>query len=192
MATNSNGLTWTELQDAAVAAAKRGWAVTPGTYGLGIPDRWFGREGATELGPIEDGWAQAPITCPEQARQVWTNRPYGVLLVCGHGVDVLELPARLARDALPALAGTALGGPVAAVHPARWLLFVASGAGLLPKLAAWPLVALHGPGCWVPLPPTNLGPARAVWHVAPDEQRLPESEPVQHMIVAALGGGRAR
>jgi hypothetical protein len=188
---NRNGLAWTELRDAAADAVARGWPVVPGTYGLGIEGRWFGREGASELGPIEDGWAQAPVTDRDQAQELWTNRPYGVLLVCGRGVDVLELPARLAQDALPALAGPGLAGPVAVAHPARWLLFVASGAGLLPKLAAWPLVTYRGAGSWVPLPPTDLGLGRAAWHRAPDGQRLPESQTVQHMVITALGAGRS-
>ncbi|MGH7510979.1 MAG: bifunctional DNA primase/polymerase [Gemmatimonadales bacterium] len=182
------GVAWTAIRDAAVAAATRGRPV-PGTYTRGVTGRWYGREGATGLGPADDHWQKQGITEWSDAHAVWTRRPYGVLLVCGRGVDALELPTRLAQDVFPALGAA---GPIVALHPARWVLLVASGHGPAPKLGTWPSVTYRGPGHWVPLPPTGLDHTRARWHVRPplDEAViLPASELVQRTVIDTLGGG---
>lgn len=186
--TNPPGVGWTEIRDAAVAAAGRGWPVVPGTFRSG-DGGWYGRGGATELLPINAArWETAGITDPEQAMDLWTHRPYGVLLVCGHGVDALELPSEVA-ELLPALAGRGLAAPLAAVFPPpRWLLFVATGSGhsLLPKLAMAGVV-LRTRGDWVALPPTNLGYARARWRAEPPaEQGLPDCAEVQQVLADVL------
>lgn len=170
------GEVWSQIRDAAVDAASRGWPVIPGTFRAGAGD-WFGRQGATGLCPIDEpaAWQCAGITDVDQALNVWTQQPYGVLLVCGQGVDALELPPRVA-ELVPALTAAGMGAPLAAVLPRR-LLFVASGTGaLLPALQGAGVV-LRGQGSWVPLPPTNLGHARASWRISPTEgQELPDAD----------------
>lgn len=187
MVTTSAGrqeVSWTEIRDAATATAARGWPVTPGTYVH--RGRWYGRTGASGLCPVPDDWPHAGITDPAQARTIWTGRPYGLLLVCGQGVDVLELPAAAATT-LPDLSRDGLGAPIAvAFPPPRWLVFLTSGAPLHPELAAAE-ATLRGTGEWVALPPTQLGQARARWRVPPgDDHALPGSAQVQRRIADAL------
>ncbi len=86
--------TWLDLRDAALGATRRGWPVTPGTY-LGTDRRWHGRDNTQTLCPINDTWWDTPITDPAQAWDTWTHAPYGVLLVCGRAVAVLDLPVTL-------------------------------------------------------------------------------------------------
>ncbi|HEU0088692.1 MAG TPA: bifunctional DNA primase/polymerase [Pseudonocardiaceae bacterium] len=181
------------LRETAIGAVTRGWPIVPGTYPAEVGDRWYGRHGATDapgLAPLDNQWQHHPIITWEQAHTTWSRRRYGVLLVCGRGVDVLELPMALASAALPALDTPEVAGPVVVLAPARWLLLVNSGSGLLPAMAAWPAVVHRGCGQWVPLPPTDLGHTRAGWHRAPEPgAALPGSEAVQRAIIAALGGG---
>jgi bifunctional DNA primase/polymerase-like protein len=150
------GVAWMEVRDAAVSAVRRGWPVVPGVC---RPDDL----GFSRVCPLDDTWDSAPITDPEHAEEIWTARRHvGVLLVCGRGVDALEVPFRVAEVlsalGLPVLGERGLRAPIAtAPAPSRWLLFVATGSGTLwPELAAVS-VRLRGIGQWVALPPTTLG-----------------------------------
>jgi Bifunctional DNA primase/polymerase, N-terminal len=185
---------WRELRSAALSVTRWGWPVVPGTF-LGPDQRWYGREEARMLGPIQDTWRENPVTDPADAYEVWSEHPYGVLLVCGLGVDVLELPQRL-TGLLPAPEVPRV--PVAATAPpVRWLLFTATGSStLLGDLILLILarVRLHTAGAWVALPPTTVGfltPQRWVEPPQPGSaQRLPTAEEVQHgLLTALLGSG---
>lgn len=191
--TSPPGVAWTEIRDAAVDAVSRGWPVVPATFRSG-DGRWYGRAGATELAPVADDWESARVTDVDQALDIWTRKPFGVLVVCGYGVDVLELPPEVA-ELLPALADRALIAPTAAVMPPpRWLLYVATVPGqiLLPSLAMAGVV-LRRRGDWVALPPTNLGHARARWRVEPaDGQVLPDAAEVQHVLADQLDSAASR
>ncbi|MGH3427864.1 MAG: bifunctional DNA primase/polymerase [Mycobacteriales bacterium] len=182
------GVAWTDVRDAAVSAVRRSWPVVPGTC---RPDEM----GFPELGPLEHTWDLAPITDPEQAEETWTRlRQVGVLLVCGHGIDAMEVPFRL-YELLPALGGRGLTVPVVtALAPSRWLLLVATGSGTVrPDLAA-ASVCLRGIGQWAALPPTTLGGYSPVqWTQAPPEDRdlcLPGADEVQRVLAEALNSGR--
>lgn len=146
----ATGVPWTLVRDAAVGAVRRGWPVAPGVYrmdALGFP----------ELVPLEDTGDLTPIADPEHAQEIWTRlRPPGVLLVCGQGIDALEVPPWVS-ERLPALAEHGLRVPIATtVAPYRWLLLVATGSRRLrPELAA-AAVLLHSTGEWAALPPTTL------------------------------------
>ncbi|MGH3800250.1 MAG: bifunctional DNA primase/polymerase [Pseudonocardiaceae bacterium] len=181
-------LHWRELQTAAFNAVCRGWPVVPGTASA----HWCG---FVQVSPVAQNWREVAITEPDQVWSKWNERPYEVLMVCGQGVDVLEVPAEIA-ELLPVLAGRQMAVPVATVlPPARWLLFVATGTGqLLPELQERH-VRLRGDNQWVALPPTilvNYAPVR--WAVPPVEAveqcpiALPGAEDVQRALVAALTG----
>lgn len=175
-----------ELRAAAVRALRWGWPVTPGTF-LGAEGLWRGREGAMRLCPLEDAWQEAPVTTPERVEEVWSRQPYGVLLVCGRGVDVLELPYRM-RELLgaPELAQV----PVAVTgFPPRWLLFTATGSNNLSADLDLARVRLHGAGSWVALPPTVVAPLCTARWIEPPQHNtvgLIIAEEVQHALLQVL------
>ena len=178
---------WRELREAALNAVRWGWPVVPGTF-LGPDQRWYGREGARMLGPIQDSWRENPITDPAEAYEVWSEHPYGVLLVCGRGVDVLELPQRLrGLLAFPEVPQVPLA---MTAPPVRWLLVTATGSGALSGELARAGVRLHTAGAWVALPPTTVGflsPQR--WLEPPQHpgtRRLRTADEVQHGLLTAL------
>lgn len=187
-----------ELRSAALSATRQGWPVTPGTF-VGADRRWRGREAATTLRPIEDSWAQAPVTDPAEAYKIWSEQPYGVLLVCGYGVSVLELPERM-MAVLSVLRAQGLVVPVIAGEPSGWLVITdANSTTLSPELEAVG-ARLHGVGSWVALPPTTVAlRVTALWWVKPFRDhhgvvRLCPAERVQEVLLGALprsgtGGG---
>lgn len=181
---------WLALRKAAVTATRRGWPVALATF-LGADRHWHGRDAATALCPVKDTWQSTPVTDPDHAQQIWAQQPYGVLLVCGQAVDVLELPHRLA-GLLPALVAGNLAVPVAATGPPpRWLLFVATGPSTLSADLALASVRLHSAGAWVALPPTPVAHLiTARWTVPPlqgaERTPLPTAEQVQQVLLDAL------
>jgi len=177
---------WQELRDAAVRATGRGWPVVPGTY-LGTDRRWHGRQDATRLCPISETWQQAPVTDPERAYALWSEHPYGVLLVCGRGVDVLELPHRM-MGLLSALQSAV---PVAVTgSPPRFLVFTATDPDVLPP--ALRQVRLNGAGSWIALPPTatELVLTQRWWTTPAEDQLrlLPTQVVLDALASAGLGG----
>ncbi|MBV9142490.1 MAG: bifunctional DNA primase/polymerase [Pseudonocardiales bacterium] len=179
---------WVELWDAALGAIRRGWSVVPGTF-LGSDRRWHGRDEPTGLCPVSDTWRDAPVTDPAHAQEIWSQQPYGVLLVCGRGVDVLELPHRV-FGLLPAPEVPQVPLAATAVPPRRWLLFTATGSGALSGELASMGVRLHTAGAWVALPPTAvdfLSPQR--WLEPPQNpstRRLRTADEVQHGLLTLL------
>jgi hypothetical protein len=121
---------WLDLRDAALSATRRGWPVTPGTF-LGTDRRWHGRADAQALCPVEDTWRDTPVTDPAQAWKIWTHEPYGVLLVCGREMTVLELPVTL----IGLLTPTEPVFPVVVTGSQRLLVITATDSDtLLPQL----------------------------------------------------------
>lgn len=179
---------WVELRDAALNATRRGWPVTPGTF-LGSDRRWHGREEARMLYPIQDSWRDTPVTDPAHVHEIWSQQPYSVLLVCGRGVDVLELPHRV-FGLLPAPEVPQVPLAATAAPPRRWLLFTATGSGALSGELASVGVRLHTAGSWVALPPTTvefLAPQR--WldpPQSPSTRRLCTADEVQHGLLTLL------
>ena len=181
---------WRELRWAALSATRWGWPVTPGTF-LGADRRWHGRGDAQALGPVEDTWRQAPVCDPARVEKIWSQAPFGVLLVCGQGVTVLELPYRF----IGLLAALQPGEPVVPVvvtgSPPRFLVFTATDSdALLPELILAG-VRLHGAGAWVALPPTSTELVLIQrWWTRPGEgqPRLCPVTRVQQVLLAALLG----
>jgi hypothetical protein len=121
-----------------------------------------------------------------------------VLLLTGRSFDVLEVPAAVGLRALGTarLHADVLGearadgsGPVAVGATGRWMFFVRPGVPLRPELANCLDVVRHGPGSWVPAPPSRLPEGIAHWAVAPRKVhwRLPGAETVQRNLADALG-----
>ncbi|MGH3825665.1 MAG: bifunctional DNA primase/polymerase [Pseudonocardiaceae bacterium] len=174
------------LRAAAFEAVRRGWPVAPGVDGIDA-------EGFAEVRPVVRNGDMALVRDPDQAWRVWEQRPYGVLLACGRGVDALEVPFRV-MELLPALASAGLAVPVAtAAAPSRWVLVVATGSGTLRDDLAAASVCLRGIGQWVALPPTTpAGQPPLRWTTLPAEDpdtALPSADEVQLVLAEALRSG---
>lgn len=180
--------TWLDLRDAALGATRRGWPVTPGTY-LGTDRRWHGRDNAQTLCPINNTWWDAPVTDPAQAWDTWTHAPYGVLLVCGHAVAVLDLPATL----IGLLTPTEPVFPVVVTAQSRLLAITKADpeTALSPRLAqaGVRLYGTSGALAWVALPPTSTGVVLFPrWFTSPakGQTRLPHTAWVQQVLLTTL------
>jgi Bifunctional DNA primase/polymerase, N-terminal len=183
------------LRHAALAYSEHGWDVTPGACLSGTRFTCE-RPGCPTRGchPALERW-EASATCDvARVAHWWRVRPHTVLLATGRAFDVLEVPAHLGLRALglARLHGHVLGparvrvsGPVAVTPGGRWMFLVRPGDPLRPELAEQQDVVRHGPGSWVPAPPSRLpeGPVR--WIVTPTEVRwqLPDSYAVQALLV---------
>jgi hypothetical protein len=134
--------------------------------------------------PALTRWETAASSDPADVAAWWSESPCSVLLATGRVFDAIEVPAPLGAAAyLPA-------GPVV-ITPRGWLFLVAAGDGLRPELATRLDVVLHGPGSWIPAPPTRTpqGPVRWLERLRWSERPvvcLPEPGAVQQRLVAAL------
>ncbi len=175
------------LRWAAFEAVCRGWAVVPGGFGTDS-------DGVAEVRPLLANGDATPVTDPDHAGSIWGRQASGVLLVCGRGIDALDVPFRVS-ELLPALAGADLTVPVATVlAPSRWVLVVATGSGTLRDDLAAASVCLRGKGQWVALPPTAVGghpPLR--WRVPPLDDGTSSApaiaDEVQRVLAEALRSG---
>ena len=170
------------LRRAAQRYADRGWPVVPGAYLTA--DRY-------ECGPLcptvachpaLEGWERAASSNPADIELWWARQPYSVLLATGRSFDVIEVPTRIG---LPA-ARAAVLGPVAVAPGGRWMFLTEPGDVLRPELAAHLDVVMHGPGSWIPTPPTRTPDGRVRWEIPPaaTEWRLPDAYAVQKVLVA--------
>ncbi len=174
------------LRAAAFEAVCRGWPVARGVDGTDT-------EGFAEVRPVVRNGDVALVRDPDQARRIWEQRPYGVLLACGRGVDALDVPFRMA-ELLPALASAGLTVPtVTALAPSRWVLIVTTGSGTVRDDLAAASVCLRGIGQWVALPPTTpAGQPPLRWTTPPAEDpdtALPSADEVQRVLAEALHSG---
>ncbi|MFD0788406.1 DNA primase, partial [Micromonospora azadirachtae] len=85
-------------------------------------------------------------------------------------------------------AGAGVRGPVLVTPTGRWMFLVRPGDPLRPELEHCFHVVRHGPGSWVPAPPTRLPEGAVRWAVAPEQARwqLPDSYLVQNILIDAL------
>jgi len=186
------------LRRAAVRYADHRWDVVPGAWLAG--GRFAcERPGCptTSCHPAVEGWERRASADLSTVEGWWRQRAHAVLLATGGAVDVIEVPSGLGRQVLAAarLHAGVLGpgrgqvrGPVAATPTGRWMFFVRPGDPLRPELETSLDVVRHGPGSWVPAPPTRLPEGQVRWILAPEEVswRLPDSYAVQRMVVDAL------
>jgi hypothetical protein len=178
--------------------AVRGWAVIPGAC---LTRRTFacGRPGCPVTGchPAVEHWEQAASSDPVRVAAWWRHRPHALLLATGRGFDVIEVPAYLGRLVLdvarPRPGATTAGhdrvyGPVATTPTGRWMFLVRTGDPLRPELEQCLYVLRHGPGSWIPAPPTRLPEGMVRWLVPPEEigWRLPASCALQTILIDTL------
>lgn len=83
----------TDIRTAAVEYATHGWPIQPGTYQLTGSPRWHGRPGVIGMVPVHDDWPIADRVDPDLALNLWTIRPYSILIACGTAFDAVEVPA---------------------------------------------------------------------------------------------------
>ncbi|MEU1749639.1 bifunctional DNA primase/polymerase [Micromonospora arida] len=181
------------LRRVAIRYAVHGWEVTPGAC-LARSRFVCGRAGCPTVGchPALENWELAASADPARVATWWRSRPHGVLLPTGRAFDVLEVPAHLGRHVLDAVqihpAGTGVRGPVLVTPTGRWMFLVRPGDPLRPELEHCFHVVRHGPGSWIPAPPTRLPEGTVRWAVAPEQARwqLPDSYLVQNTLIGAL------
>ncbi|MBQ1075922.1 bifunctional DNA primase/polymerase [Micromonospora sp. C31] len=181
------------LRRVAVRYALHGWDVTPGAC-LARSRFVCGRAGCPTVGchPALENWEQAASADPARVATWWRTRPHGVLLPTGRAFDVLEVPTHLGRHVLDAVrthpAGVGVRGPVLVTPTGRWMFLVRPGDPLRPELDHCFHAVRHGPGSWIPAPPTRLPEGTVRWAVAPEQARwqLPDSYLVQNALIEAL------
>lgn len=183
---------------AALRYAEHGWPVVPGAFETRAGRFDCGILGCRTIAchPALPDWQTRASTDPETLRTWWRSNPYTVLLATGHAFDILEVPFAIGR--LAAGAATAAGrtarGPLAVAPAGRWMFWVRPGHALLPELAEQADVVLHGPGSWVPAPPSEQTGGRVRWEIQPDvhDHRPAEPYAVQALMVAGLHTRRSR
>jgi hypothetical protein len=132
--------------------------------------------------PAVDRWEDAAGTDTRTVEMWWARRAFSVLLATGRAFDVIEVPAQIGR---PASRASVLG-PVAVTPVGRWMFLVEPGDALRPELSAQADVVHHGPGSWIPAPPTRTLDGRVRWEVPPavTDWRLPDPYAVQKALLA--------
>ncbi|MFJ8578487.1 bifunctional DNA primase/polymerase [Micromonospora sp. NPDC093277] len=181
------------LRRVAVRYAAHGWEVTPGAC---LANHRFvcGRAGCPTVGchPALEDWEHAASADPARVATWWRSRPHGVLLPTGRSFDVLEVAAHFGRQVLDTVvshpAGFGVRGPVLVTPTGRWMFLARPGDPLRPELEQCFHVVRHGPGSWIPAPPTPLPEGTVRWAVAPEQARwqLPDSYLVQNALIDAL------
>src|SRR3954454_12482765 len=147
------------------AYLEAGWSVAPGAWWDGRAEQYRCRKvGCLTTGTIHaaDGMA------PRGDASAWADDPATVLLVTGHGIDVVELP--LGSTPPEAIFSRALiPGPVAlwaSVRPRLLLLAGTTGGRPVPDRLPDGLpegALLHSTGSYVPLPPSRVRTGDVVW-----------------------------
>jgi hypothetical protein len=177
---------------AVTAFLEAGWAIAPGAWWDPRVEQYRCRRvGCLTTGTIHAADGMNPRTDPS----AWADDPATILLITGHGIDVVELPlgttppeAIFSRAMLP--------GPVAlwaSVRP-RLLVFAATtGGGAVPDRLPQELpegALLHSTGSYVPLPPSRVRTGDVVWMRPPQslDWQLPELSEVVDVLGRRLAG----
>lgn len=182
-----------KLCSVASVLADHGWPVVRGTYSEA--GAWRGSPDCQRLQPIDKDWQTAWTFDVDQVAKWWSREPYSVLVVCGQGVDCLEVAARYTARMLPALAQAALFAPAMLTPTGKLALFVQTDH----RAAGLASANLRGLGAWVGIPPTShhadMGARGYQWvpGLSPDRLgwRLPKLRPV-YEVIAATAASSAR
>ncbi len=178
---------------AVTAYLEAGWAIAPGAWWDPRAEQYRCRRvGCLTSGTIHAADGMSPRTDPT----AWADDPATILLITGHGIDVVELP--LGTTPPEAIFSRAIvPGPVAlwaSVRP-RLLLFATTTAGgadqLPPGLPEGAL--LHSTGSYVPLPPSRVRTGDVVWMRPPQtlDWQLPQLSEVVDLLARRLAGAAA-
>jgi hypothetical protein len=182
------------------AYLEAGWPIVPGAWWDPRAEQYRCRRvGCLTTGTIHAADGMTPRRDPS----AWNEAPATILLVTGHGIDVVEIPlGSTPPDAI--FSRTLTPGPVAlwtSVRP-RLLVLASTTAG-----AAVPLglpsglphgVLLHSSGSYVPLPPSRVRTGDVVWIRPPQtlDWRLPGLDEVLDLVTRRLAprsaAGRAQ
>jgi hypothetical protein len=173
-----------QLRRAALRYADRGWPVFPGAY-LNTDRYACGPLCPTvACHPALENWDTAASTDTADVEMWWDRQAFSVLLATGRAFDVIDVPARIG---LPA-SRVAVLGPVVVTPVGRWMFLVEPGDPLRSELAEQLDVVKHGPGSWIPAPPTRTLDGRVRWEVPPavTEWRLPDPYAVQKALLSHM------
>jgi hypothetical protein len=177
------------------AYLEAGWPIAPGAWWDPRAEQYRCRRvGCLTTGTIH----AADGMVPRADASAWSSDPATVLLVTGHGIDVVELPlgstppeTLFSRAALP--------GPVAlwtSVRPRLLVLASTKGPAGVPDALPAGLpdgVLLHGAGSYIPLPPSRVRTGDVVWMRPPQalDWQLPELAEVVDLLTRRLLGDAA-
>jgi hypothetical protein len=160
------------------AYLEAGWPIAPGAWWDARAEQYRCRRvGCLTTGTIH----AADGMTPRRNASAWSEDPATILLVTGHGIDVVELP--LGATPPEAIFSRALiPGPVAlwtSVRPRLLLVASTTSGGAVPETLPPGLpegALLHGVRSYVPLPPSRVRTGDVVWMRPPQalEWRLPE------------------
>src|SRR2546429_732151 len=160
-----DGLRLARLRQSAVRYAEHGWDVVPGAVRCGDRFRCVAQCPTVACHPDWLGWEQTSTRDPDWVAALWAFRQRAILLATGGAFDVLEVRAFLGAGAERG----ALRGPVAVTGVGRWMFLVRPAAALHRAFLDRADVVLHGPGSWIPAPPTLTLEGRVRWLVDPEE-----------------------
>ena len=180
---------------AVTAFLEAGWAIAPGAWWDQRLEQYHCRRvGCLTTGTIHAADGMTPRTDPS----AWADDPATILLITGHGIDVVELPlGTTPPEAI--FSRTTLPGPVALWASARprLLLFASTtGGSTVPDRLPGGLpegALLHSTGSYVPLPPSRVRTGDVVWMRPPQalDWHLPELGQVLDVLGHRLGGDTA-
>lgn len=160
------------------AYLEAGWPIAPGAWWDPRAEQYRCRR----VGCLTSGTIHAADgLTPRQDAAAWAHDPATVLLVTGHGIDVVELP--VGSMSTEAILSRGLGpGPVAlwsSARPRLLLLATTTTGAPVPDGPPDGLpdgALLHGPRSYVPLPPSRVRTGDVAWLRSPHalDWRLPE------------------
>ncbi|WP_020663613.1 bifunctional DNA primase/polymerase [Amycolatopsis benzoatilytica] len=177
-----------EIRDAAMDYVEHGWHIQPGTYQVHGSRHWHGHPHADGLEPIAHPWSDAGIADTDLACEVWTRRPYAILLACGPVVDALEIPAALGAGLTQPLRAADCLPPTVVTPFGTWLLLTSPGEPIRLDLAQQPGIGVRRRGTWIALPPTTHGHLPYRWRMHPRAVgwSVPSARAVQHVLAEAV------
>jgi hypothetical protein len=146
------------LLRAALSYVSAGWTISASEI-IGEPPKDHPVLGLT---PVNPNWKNKLVNTAQQASHRWG--PYapfapGIVLVCGHGVDVWGVPDGVgarAVDLLPDEIERDL--PIAVTPTGAWHFFTSHAAPEeLSPIPLHPSIKYFGSGSFIPLPPSTRG-----------------------------------
>lgn len=167
-----------------------GWPIAPGAWWDTRAEQYRCRRvGCLTTGTIH----AADGMTPRSDATAWNADPATILLVTGHGIDVVEIPlGSTPPDAI--FSGALTPGPVAlwtSVRPRLLVLASTTGGGTAPQGLPSGLpdgALLHSSGSYVPLPPSHVRTGDVVWLRPPQtlDWRLPGLDEVLELVTRRL------